>query len=707
MPSTRSGRTKYNVGPEHQGRYAVANRTFASNRRREEPGQRRRDTRFQTTQRQGKRIKLAEPSPPTPTKEEIIKLERARRGANPTCLHYGVEKDVREYLYPNHFFCGHCDDYVEAMIHSMNKKAIKRDSRAFICQGGHTNFIAPTTLKEEKLHFRMFSETPEADDVLVERESTPILNRRFPHTATATATTETTCTVSVTPAASEATAAAAASSSLANDVALRNLQKDYQSLVGQDSRKAKQLELLEAKLSELSDKLLEENRQLRQKYSDLLQSHQRLSLKTMDAKGLVLRAINLPFEDREEFDGSDAVVTDTKIQKQKKLCLFVTMLAQSQFMDGLVRNEILKQSKKIIREEEYTPWKILRLKDRHGEKLSLDSIDILPTLETKDKAYVRDTILCGSATIKRVAKIVESFANSFIPYHISSLAPEHGKGEVIEFDLEKVLPVVLRATDLYEAAKTRRVEVPQSSDATNITKNVSFIIYGIKIKDRAAVCPITKRPLYIPAENGESSQTFVQSFENCIPVKIIIGKETKEVVYAQLKENFEKLAKEDGLSDDDPSSLLGEGFKPLISPCNADKKMHWAGLGTGGAAKVYKLPCTCCAVKSDDLAVANSTLCERWCQQWQREGKLADYPHWRCYHKPMVTPERIAEIREQADSIQLQLGDLADRVDSLMELSLIDCSEDPRGVGQGNATHDVESIHFDHSRGNETDKTIV
>jgi hypothetical protein len=69
------------------------------------------------------------------------------------CLHFGVEKDVREYLYPNHFLCGHCDDYVEAMIHSINKKAIKRDSRTFICQGGHTNFIAPTTLKEEKLHF--------------------------------------------------------------------------------------------------------------------------------------------------------------------------------------------------------------------------------------------------------------------------------------------------------------------------------------------------------------------------------------------------------------------------------------------------------------------------------------------------------------------------------------------------------------------------
>jgi hypothetical protein len=295
------------------------------------------------------------------------------------------------------------------------------------------------------------------------------------------------------------------------------------------------------------------------------------------------------------------------------------MLTQTKFFDGLVRIELLKQAKCIIREEIYTPWKILRLKDKSGGKLSIDSIDILRTLETDDKKYVRDTILCGSATIKRVGNIVERFAHTFVPYHISSLAPEHGKGEVISFELEKVLPVVLRATHLFEAAKVRRIEMPQSSDATNITKNVSFIIYGIKVKDRAGVCPMSKRHLYIRGTDGESAKTVVQSYENCIPIKIIIGKETKEVVNAELKDNFDKLAKEDALSEDDTSSILGDGFKPLISPCDADKKMHWAGLGSGGAAKVYKLPCTCCAIKTDDLAVANSSLCERWCQQWEKD----------------------------------------------------------------------------------------
>jgi hypothetical protein len=111
-----------------------------------------------------------------------------------------------------------------------------------------------------------------------------------------------------------------------------------------------------------------------------------------------------------------------------------------------LEKKIKKQDKCIIQEETYTPWKILCLKDKQGGKLWTASTFFVHSERTKKN--VRDTIFCGSATIKRVAKIVESFGNTFIPYQINSLEPEHGKGEVSEFHLEKVLPVVLRATGL-------------------------------------------------------------------------------------------------------------------------------------------------------------------------------------------------------------------------------------------------------------------
>jgi hypothetical protein len=346
------------------------------------------------------------------------------------------------------------------MIHSSNKKAIKRDSRTFSCQGGHKNFITPTTLKENKLHWRLFAGIP--DDAKIEEKDfeddemtvtahkvviagSPTAEAMTPHTTTPSASTlvSASASISVTTPTTNATTGhtvtpsastpASALPSLEKDTAnqvLRNLQADYQDLLGKDAKNSDKLEDLQSKLSELS-KDREDPCRLQQKYNDLLERHQSLIIQTMDPKGLVLRAINLPFDHLEDFDGLDAVIGDTYVKKQKKVTKFVTMLTQSNFLDGLVRNEIVKQAKSIIRDEQYTPWKILRLKDKHGGKLSLETIDILRSLETNDKKYVKDTILCGSSTIKRVALIVKRFADSFIPYHISSLAPEHGKGEVI------------------------------------------------------------------------------------------------------------------------------------------------------------------------------------------------------------------------------------------------------------------------------------
>jgi hypothetical protein len=70
----------------------------------------------------------------------------------------------------------------------------------------------------------------------------------------------------------------------------------------------------------------------------------------------------------------------------------------------------------------------------------------------------------------------------------------------------------------------------------------------------------------------------------------------------------------------------------------------------------------------------------------------------------MGTPYWMAQIGEQSEQIQLQLGDLDEKLDSLADQSKLDCSEDPRGSGQGNAIHDVASIHFDTTRGHQTDQ---
>jgi hypothetical protein len=96
---------------------------------------------------------------------------------------FWFEKEVRDFLYPNYFFCAHCDDCIEAIIRSVNKKAIKRGSRAFRCKGGHTNFITPTNMIDHKQFWHLFKqETPKYPETPTRKG--PTMSTMTPATST-------------------------------------------------------------------------------------------------------------------------------------------------------------------------------------------------------------------------------------------------------------------------------------------------------------------------------------------------------------------------------------------------------------------------------------------------------------------------------------------------------------------------------------------
>jgi hypothetical protein len=210
--------------------------------------------------------------------------------------------------------------------------------------------------------------------------------------------------------------------------------------------------------------------------------------------------------------------------------------------------------------------------------------------------------------------------------------------------MKHAIKLLLWATGTAGAAKERQIFVPSSCDTTRTTTGFGFVMRGLKFTDRGGCCPLTRRPLILQVEEGQKAQSLVQSYKNCIPVSLTIGKETSDLVCWAFKENFKVLEEEDKLTEDDPSSILGEGL-PLRCPCNADKKMHWAGTGAGGVAKVVKKPCMCCAIGGKEMAKPNAKLCESWCQHWKAQGKLDQYPNWQCcFHKPFIMPEQITKI---------------------------------------------------------------
>jgi hypothetical protein len=109
----------------------------------------------------------------------------------------------------------------------------------------------------------------------------------------------------------------------------------------------------------------------------------------LNPKDLVAGAMNLPFEDVGEFDGSD-VVSDTGNKRKNRVTKFVKLtLMQTDFFGGLICQEILKQAKQYFRDEVYSPWKITWCMDQHDGKISLQSINILGTSETESNKYLR------------------------------------------------------------------------------------------------------------------------------------------------------------------------------------------------------------------------------------------------------------------------------------------------------------------------------
>jgi hypothetical protein len=117
------------------------------------------------------------------------------------------------------------------MAHSPNKSDIKWNSKQFVCQGDHTNFITPTTLKSDKQHFRLLAkeieEEADVDEMSASEERDMMLATPARTRATRPTVTPATSTPAPVPPSVENNAAT-------NDT-LRSLQIEHETLLGKES----------------------------------------------------------------------------------------------------------------------------------------------------------------------------------------------------------------------------------------------------------------------------------------------------------------------------------------------------------------------------------------------------------------------------------------------------------------------------------------
>jgi len=337
-------------------------------------------------------------------------------------------------------------------------------------------------------------------------------------------------------------------------------------------------------------------------------------------------------------------------------------------LDGIAFDAVMSVAKKHLRESVYTPWNIARLMDLHGGSLNLTGIELLRSLETRGKKYSHSTLLPSSSSIQRVFQIVEGIGATRVPFELKWL-PE---GEAIIFDYRKVFVELVQAYGLDNIARERSIAIGQSVDGADLSRHLSHVTAGYKIRDMSAIDPLTRQPVFA------GSHSTAQSRNHCFPCQIHLARESKQI-FEHLRPLFQFM--------EDASKNGVDEYKPLKLSTEIDMSAGWKGLGRGGAAKVHDYPCHCCGVRSKNLHHGAPSFCERWCSVLH-----AEKAGWICHHRPIVTDEVLDGMQEEAKQL---CETLDDQVSSIMDRTKF-TYEDPASIaGNENSKRDPHSIWFE------------
>jgi uncharacterized protein len=346
---------------------------------------------------------------------------------------------------------------------------------------------------------------------------------------------------------------------------------------------------------------------------------------------------------------------------------------------GSLKQKMIEKVREYYRNNIFSPSKLLKAMDMAGGQLSMQGISVLRNIESAGIKFYHSSILPSSGKIKRTCQIVDEYASRIVPFKEGTL--ETG-GEYAKFDPVNVMNLMIKAYNLNEVAKYRSIKINQAIDAALITTNMHHTTYGLKMIDKAAYDPVTKRLIYASTDSST-----LQSRNNCFPLMIVLRRETKELL-----QEFTPIMKEvHNQSVSGPYNFLSPYF-PIKTAFDSDMSATWKLCGKGGAMKRELYPCHCCAIHDSNIALPNHENCSRWCNELH-----ADDPNWKCYHHELLDERNVEKLRVTLQTLSTEISHIIPDITRRDCISRMNSKEDPRAMVDKNQANDPMSIHFDYN----------
>jgi hypothetical protein len=351
-----------------------------------------------------------------------------------------------------------------------------------------------------------------------------------------------------------------------------------------------------------------------------------------------------------------------------------------EYDDAVCLEALITKSKHWLRKNVFTTYNILREMDRAGGTLGYEGIEIFRAVETKRVKWYKGSLIPSVGELKRTAAKVERLAHCVAPFVLGTTAA--GDKESIDFvPYWKIMGTVFRAYGLIGVGSLLSILAVFSLDGASITKNLGHVLGGFKVVDRSSRDPISGELLL-----DNPTELNAQSRNLCFPLKLIMGKETKET----LKEFGPMFNFMEACQSCDPRTnpmTKHYGLKPLTTAANCDLSAGWKCLCKGGAAKVANLPCHCCALYKLKWAIPNSDAKKIDCNLCHELH--SGIPDWQCYHHSMMTPESLEQAEVELSRLTTGLSGNLDRIDKHSKLQLDDVEN-----ASPESTKQPTSIHY-------------